>query len=112
MARRIIVLGVSTAVVVAAVTLSISSFAGANPQTNNRALAGGNVHSGRTWQLGRQRTWRNFDSTSESTPTRTQTTIEFAVDTVVSGKMAYSSGVCPGGNTTFSGFSIEYTPAP
>jgi hypothetical protein len=52
-----------------------------------------------------------FDTATTSTPVYTSTTETFpAADAMVSmGKYAYSAGVCPNGNTTFSGLTITYT---
>src|SRR5579863_4038834 len=53
----------------------------------------------------------NFDTTANTgTPDYTSMTETFPANTVVNmAQNAYSSGVCPSGNTTFSGFTITYT---
>lgn len=53
----------------------------------------------------------NFDTpTTTSTPVYTSMTETFPANTMVNmAQNAYSSGVCPNGNTTFSGFTITYT---
>src|SRR5579863_5437819 len=53
----------------------------------------------------------NFDTTANTgTPTYTSTTETFPANTLVNmAQDAYSSGVCPSGTTTFSGFTITYT---
>ncbi len=45
-----------------------------------------------------------------ATPAYTSMTETFPANTMVNmAQNAYSSGVCPSGNTTFSGFTITYT---
>jgi hypothetical protein len=53
----------------------------------------------------------NFDTAVDTgTPTYTSTTATFPANTVVNmAQDAYSSGVCPDGTTTFTGFTITYT---
>jgi hypothetical protein len=52
-----------------------------------------------------------FDSTANTgTPAYTAITKTFPANTMVNmAQNAYSSGVCPSGDTTFSGFTITYT---
>jgi hypothetical protein len=52
-----------------------------------------------------------FDSTANpGTPVYTAQTETFPAKTMVNmAQNAYSAGVCPSGNTTFSGFTITYT---
>jgi len=51
------------------------------------------------------------DTTEESTPTYTSATLNFkAADAMVNmTNYAYSAGVCPNGDTTFTGLTITYT---
>jgi hypothetical protein len=53
----------------------------------------------------------SFDSATATTPTYTSTTetVPAADSTVNMANNAYSAGVCPSGNTTFSGLTIAYT---
>lgn len=53
----------------------------------------------------------DFDTTVDTgTPTYTSMTETFPANTVVNmAQDAYSSGVCPNGTTTFTGFTITYT---
>jgi hypothetical protein len=51
----------------------------------------------------------SFDSTVTSTPTYTSTTITLSSHKAVVTSDAYGLGVCPNGDTTFSGASISYT---
>jgi hypothetical protein len=53
----------------------------------------------------------NFDTAANTgTPDYTSMTETFPANTVVNmAQNAYSSGVCPNGSTTFSGFTITYT---
>jgi hypothetical protein len=52
-----------------------------------------------------------FDSPTLATPAYTSTiqTVPKAVAAVNMARYAYSAGVCPSGNTTFSGLTITYT---
>ena len=55
-------------------------------------------------------TLASFDSTVATTQTYTSQTIAFPPGAVVNmNGIAYSAGVCPGGNSSFSGLTITYT---
>ena len=51
----------------------------------------------------------SFDSSVNTTPTYTSTTITVGADKAVVAADAYGLGVCFSGSTTFSGVSIGYT---
>ena len=52
----------------------------------------------------------SFDTAVVSTPAYTSMTVPFPAHTVVNlAQNAYSAGVCPVDDTTFSGFTITYT---